>query len=135
MILSHVQSLLTAKNQLRSESKVKTTNERSLHNARLFNAVYTQSSMSRMLGFFNNNSSIIEQFRLHRETIGRTSAVAVSDDDDASRRRLFYIREHKLAAISYAIITYKKKKDESIKLISKYAAIANLEIITAMLRQ
>ena len=51
------------------------------------------------------------------------------------RRRISYTREQKLAAISNTETTWKQQKNRDLKLISKYAAAANLGITTAMLRQ
>jgi hypothetical protein len=99
----HVQSSKQAQNQSRFESLSKPIDFRSLNAARLSKTVYLQSSMPNMSG--EDRTSIIEQFRLHREKVNYSTIDDVFDDE-ASRRRLFYIREQKLAAISVRTLTY-----------------------------
>ena len=83
----------------------------------------------------NQETQLLEQFRLHREEEGHNLIDNAPDDEDEMRRRISYTREQKLAAISYAETTRKQQKNGGLKLISKYAAAANLGITTAMLRQ
>lgn len=76
---------------------------------------------------------IIEQFCLHR---GKNSNTLVADllEDNETRRQISYTKEQKLAAVSYALTTWKAKKDRSMELISKRSAATNLGITPAMLR-
>jgi hypothetical protein len=83
----------------------------------------------------DREAEIIEQFRLHRELEGHNLNDNPPDDENEVRRRISYTREQKLVAISYATTTWKQGKDGNPKLISKYAAAANLGITTAMLRK
>lgn len=93
----------------RLESTVKVSVFRSIAASRVDRNTYIQPPpFSRMpdmsSGLFNGNGgdSIIEQFRLHREACDLSIDEMI--DDEESRRRILYIREQKLEAISYAII-------------------------------
>lgn len=82
----------------------------------------------------DHEAQIIEQFRLHHKLEGHNLNDNPPDDENEVRRRISYTREQKLVAIDYATTTWKQGKDGNPKLISKYAAAANLGITTAMLR-
>jgi hypothetical protein len=56
------------------------------------------------------------------------------NSNDEVKRPKSYTREQKLRAINYATTTWNTQKNGSLKLISKYEAAKNLEIIIAMLR-
>ena len=71
---------------------------------------------------------IIEQFRVLQGKRSDDSQI------DEIRRRISYTKKQKLAAVGYALNTWKTIADGSRELISKYKAAANLGITTAMLR-
>ena len=56
-----------------------------------------------------------------------------TDDEDVVKRRRSYTREHKLAAIAFALRTDFKYADGSVGPISRYAAVKKLGITTAMI--
>jgi hypothetical protein len=90
---------------------------------------YFQFSQSHFL----EDRSIVEQFRVHREINDKDNPFNETNEK-GTRRRISYIREQKLRAISYATITWIKQKDEFMRLISKYAAAKILDITSVMLR-
>jgi hypothetical protein len=79
-------------------------------------------------------NSIIEQFRVHKHKQSEIDESTETADTEDVRRRISYTREQKLEAINYATITCKTQKNESTKLISKYAAAKDLDITSTMLR-
>lgn len=101
---------------------------------RLSKDSYVQPSQPRMPSTVND-PEIIDQFRLHRDRESESRPFsALTADDDEIQKQISYTREQKLAAISYAMTTWKSQKDGSLKLISKYSAAQNLGITTKMLR-
>ena len=133
---SHVQNPAQASIQPRPRPTSKPSGIRSLNQARLSKNAFIQPPMPSMPVASNGNEAqIVEQFRLYRMKADRDALGDNSDEHDASRHRLSYTREHKLAAISYAQTTWKTQKDGGLKLIRKYAAAKDLGITTAMLRQ
>ena len=103
-------------------------NVRSIRQARLSTTSYFQPAQPSMPG--EDENSIIKQFRLHRAT----NSSKIDNKDDETQRCISYTKEHKLAAISYTIITWIANKDGSMKPISKYCACMNFNITLAMLQ-
>ena len=130
MASSHIMSL--SRNS-RSEASTKSPALRSVNRSDVNKNSYIQSSLLTVADF-SFERQIIEQFRLHREIANNISSTD-EFDEKAVRRRKFYIKKHKLRAVIYSTTTWKKKKNETMNLISKYIAAKNLEIITAMLRK
>ena len=132
----HTQNLLQASKQPRPGPAVKSSSLRSINQARISKNVYIQPSMPTVPTSFSGDqeTQLLEQFRLHREEEGHNLIDNAPDEEDEMRRRISYIREQKLAAISYAETTWKQQKNGGLKLISKYAAAANLGITTAMFK-
>ena len=80
-------------------------------------------------------NAIIEQFCVHQnKTTNNLPANLFKDSNHGVHRRISYTKEQKLAAISYVKTTWITQADDSLKLITKYCAAANLGITTAMLQ-
>jgi hypothetical protein len=126
MTSSHICNFF--KKRSRSDSFLKSSIFRSLWCSDV--KKFDSSQISQFV-FADDNAQILEQFRSVRESEEHYSEK--NSNDDVIRRRKFYTRKHKLAAINYVTITWKIHKDDIRKLINKYEATKNLEITTTML--
>ncbi len=67
----------------------------------------------------------------------KASQAAVFDQRNSNKdvqRRISYIKKQKLVVINYVTITIKTQKNESTRLINKYVATKNLDIVLIMFR-
>ena len=106
----HTQNLLQASKQPRLGPAVNSSSLRSINQARISKNVYIQPSMPTVPTSFSGDqeTQILEQFRLYREGKGHNLIDNAPDDEDEVRRHISYTREQKLAAVSYAETTCKQ---------------------------
>ena len=120
-----------APTQPRTGFAVKTSNFRSIITSRVQKNFHFQFFQFHLPA----DLFIVEQFRIHRDRQTAFFDVIVENEEDEKiRRRIFYIKEQKLDAISYVFTIWKIQKNESYKFINKHAAVKNLGITLAMLR-
>jgi hypothetical protein len=79
-----------------------------------------------------NEVMVLEMFRSFRINFARELNI-IGDNEDQIDRRCAYTREHKLAAIDYALNTWQRLPDRSLVHISRYYAFKRLKINQALL--
>jgi hypothetical protein len=75
---------------------------------------------------------VLEMFRSYRNNFVRELNI-LGDDENQISRRCAYTREHKLAAIDYALNTWERLPDGTLTHISRYYASKRLKINQALL--
>jgi hypothetical protein len=79
-----------------------------------------------------NEVMVLEMFRSFRINFAQELNI-IGDNEDQIDRRCAYTREHKLAAIDYALNTWQRLPDRSLVHISRYYASKRLKINQALL--
>jgi hypothetical protein len=75
-----------------------------------------------------NEAIVIEMFRSYQHQFRRDYLLVIGDNDDEVYRRCSYTREHKLAAIDYALNTWERLPNGHLDHISRYYVAKRLRI-------
>ena len=80
-----------------------------------------------------NEIMVIEMFQSYQHQFLLDHLNIIEDNDDTVYRRCSYPREHKLAAIDYALHTWERLSDGRLEHISRYFAAKRLRISNTLL--
>jgi hypothetical protein len=80
-----------------------------------------------------NDITVTEQFRAYQHQFRIDHRNILGDDDNEVYRRCSYTREHKLAAIDFALNTWERMPDGRLEHVSKYYVSKRLRLHTSLL--
>jgi hypothetical protein len=82
-----------------------------------------------------NDIAVTEMFRSYQHEFRLGNLNIIEDNDNKIYRRCSYTREHKLAAIDFALNTWQRQLNRTLKHVSRYYVAKRLRITPTTLGQ
>ena len=92
-----------------------------------------ESAAGRRLMGGPNDIAVTEMFRSYQHQFRLENLGIIGDDDNEVYRRCSYTREHKMAAIDFALNTWQRRPNGTLEHISRYYVSKRLRIHTSLL--